>query len=80
MKKTMLWKSLCESNTLEMFDSMSEYLEENHYAFEDIKPDVLTHLTNVERNFKNRISELTFRNMNGCSHNPGENKSRFYKS
>jgi hypothetical protein len=27
MKKTVLWKSLCESDTLEMFVSMSEYLE-----------------------------------------------------
>jgi hypothetical protein len=27
MKKTMLWKSLCESDTVEMFVNMSEYLE-----------------------------------------------------
>jgi hypothetical protein len=27
MKKTMLWKGLCESDTLEMFVNMSEYLE-----------------------------------------------------
>jgi hypothetical protein len=34
MKRTMLWKSLCESDTLEMFVSMSEYVEENDYASE----------------------------------------------
>jgi hypothetical protein len=59
MKKTTLWKSLCESHALEMFVNMSEYLEENDYAFEEIKPHVLTHLTNLERNFKNRFLELT---------------------
>jgi hypothetical protein len=55
----MLWKSLCENDTLEMFVNTSEYIEENDYAFEEIKPHVLTHLTNVESNFKNRIPELT---------------------
>jgi hypothetical protein len=59
MKKTMLWKSLCESDTLEMFVNMTEYLEENDYAFEEIKPHVLTHLTNLESNFENRFPELT---------------------
>jgi hypothetical protein len=51
MKNTMLWKSLSESDTLEMFVNMSEYLEENYYAFEEIKPHVLTHFTNLESNF-----------------------------
>jgi hypothetical protein len=60
MKKAMQWKSLCESDTLEMFVNMTEYLEENDYAFEEIKPHVLTHLTNLESNFKNRFPELTF--------------------
>jgi hypothetical protein len=55
----MLWKSLCESDTQELFISMSEYLEENVYAFQEIKPHVLTHLTNLESNFKNRFRELT---------------------
>jgi hypothetical protein len=59
MKKTMLWKSLCESDTLEIFVNMSEYLKENDYAFEEIKPHVLTHLTNLDSNFKNRFPELT---------------------
>jgi hypothetical protein len=59
MKKTMLWKSHCESDTLEIFVNMSEYLEENDYAFEVIKSHVLTHLTNLESNFKNRFPELT---------------------
>jgi hypothetical protein len=59
MKNTMLWKSLCGSDTLEIFVNMSEYLEENDYAFEEIKPHVLTRLTNLESNFKNRFRELT---------------------
>jgi hypothetical protein len=42
-----------------MFVSISEYLEENDYGFEEIKPHVLTHLTNLESNFKNRFPELT---------------------
>jgi hypothetical protein len=58
MRKTMLWKSLCESDTLEMFVNMSEYLEENYYTFEEIKPHVLTHLTDLESSFKNRFPEL----------------------
>jgi hypothetical protein len=33
MKKTMLWKSLCENNTLQMFVTMTEYPEENDCAF-----------------------------------------------
>jgi hypothetical protein len=55
----MLWKSLCESDTLEMSVNMSEYLEENDHAFEEIKPHVLTHLTNLQSNFMNRFPELT---------------------
>jgi hypothetical protein len=55
----MLWKIVCESDTLEMFVSMSEYLEENYYAYEEIKPHVLTHVTNLESNFKNRFPEPT---------------------
>jgi hypothetical protein len=38
---------------------MSEYPQENDYLFEEIKPHVLTHLTNIESNFKNRFPELT---------------------
>jgi hypothetical protein len=59
MKNTMLWKNLCVSDTLEMLVSMSEYLEENDYAFEEIKPLVLTHLANLNTNFKNHFLELT---------------------
>jgi hypothetical protein len=33
MKKTMLWKSVCESDTLEMFVNMSEYLEKMNTHF-----------------------------------------------
>jgi hypothetical protein len=42
-----------------MFVSIIEYLEENVCAFEEIKPHVLTHLTNLESNFKRRFPELT---------------------
>jgi hypothetical protein len=59
MKKKMLWKSLCENGTLEMFVNMTEYSEENDCAFEEIKPHVLTRLTNFESNFKNHFPELT---------------------
>jgi hypothetical protein len=55
----MVWKSLCESYTLEMFVNMREYLEENDNAFEEIKPHVLIHLTNLESNIKNHFPELT---------------------
>jgi hypothetical protein len=49
MKKTILCKSLCENDALEMFFTVSEYLEENDYAFEEIKPHVLTRLTNLDQ-------------------------------
>jgi hypothetical protein len=38
---------------------MSQYLEENDYVFEEIKPHVLSHLTNLESCFKNRFPEVT---------------------
>jgi hypothetical protein len=41
-----------------MFVNMSEYLEGNYYAFEEIKPHVLTHLSLLESTFKNRFPEL----------------------
>jgi hypothetical protein len=44
-----LLKSLCESDSIEMFVNMSEYLQENDYEFEEIISQVLTHLTNLER-------------------------------
>jgi hypothetical protein len=47
-----LWKSLCESDSIEMFVSMSEYLQGNDYEFKEIKPQVLTHLTNLESNLR----------------------------
>jgi hypothetical protein len=84
MKKTMLWKSLCENDTLEIFVTMSEHLEENDYAFEEIKPHVLTHLTNLESNFKNHFPELTLQ-QHEWMRNPfavtiGEKMSPLYKS
>jgi hypothetical protein len=65
MKKTMLWKNLCESDTVEILVSMSDYLEENNYAFEKIKPRLLTHLTNLESNFKKRFPEPTLQEQGG---------------
>jgi hypothetical protein len=37
---------------------MSEYPKENNYAFDESKPHVLIHLTNLESNFKNHFPEL----------------------
>jgi hypothetical protein len=54
----MLRKSLCECDTLDKFVNMSEYLEESDYAFEEIKPRILSYLTNLESNFKNRFLKL----------------------
>jgi hypothetical protein len=42
-----------------MFVNMKEYLEETDYAFEEIKPHVLTRIINLECGFKNRFPELT---------------------
>lgn len=49
MTKT-LWKSLCESDTLEIFVNTSEHRGE---------PRVVTHLTKFKSNFKNHFTELT---------------------
>jgi hypothetical protein len=54
-----LCETLCESDSIEMFVSMSEYLQENDYNFEEIKLQVLTHLTNLKSNFKGRVPDLT---------------------
>jgi hypothetical protein len=54
----MLRKNLCESDTLVVIISMTEYLEEIYYVFEEIKPHVLTRLINLERSFKNNFPEL----------------------
>jgi hypothetical protein len=42
-----------------------KYLQENDYAFEENKPQVLTHLTNLENSFKNHFSNLLFHTVNG---------------
>lgn len=62
IKKTMLRKSLCGSEIPEMYVNMSEYTEENDYAFEEIKPHILTDFISpyLETNFKYRFPELTF--------------------
>jgi outer membrane protein assembly factor BamA len=52
MKKTILWRSLCEPDTLEIVVSVNEFLEENGYPFEEIKPYVQTHPTNLTSSFK----------------------------
>jgi hypothetical protein len=49
IKEMDLWKSVCESGRIEMFVIMSEE-EENDYEFEEIKLQVLIHLTNIESN------------------------------
>jgi hypothetical protein len=38
---------------------MNECLQETYYEFEEIKPQVLTHLINLESNFKSDLSDLT---------------------
>jgi hypothetical protein len=53
IKKMMLRKSLCESDTIKMFVNVSEYLQGNYYTFEEIKPHVLTHLTDLDSSFQN---------------------------
>jgi hypothetical protein len=53
MKKTALWKTNCGSDSREMFVRMSEYLKEE---FQEIKSQVLAHLTNPESNFKESLS------------------------
>jgi hypothetical protein len=47
-KKAKLLKSLCKSDRIEMFVSISK----KNYEFEEIKPQVLTYLTNFENNLK----------------------------
>jgi hypothetical protein len=58
MKKMLLWKNRCECDTLEMFVSMTKYPEENNYTSKEIKPHVLTHLTNPRSMFKDGFPEL----------------------
>jgi hypothetical protein len=36
------------------------FWDENDYVFEEINPDILNSLTNLERNFKSRLPLLTF--------------------
>jgi hypothetical protein len=54
-----LWKNLCDSDSIEMFVNMSKFVQENVYESEEIKPQVLTRLTNLEYNFKSCFSDLT---------------------
>jgi hypothetical protein len=42
-----------------MFVNTNEYLQEIYYEFEQIKLQVLTHLTDLESNFESRVSDLT---------------------
>lgn len=39
------------------FFIMSKHLRGNDYEFEEIKPQILTHLTNLESNSKNHFSD-----------------------
>jgi hypothetical protein len=52
MKKTIVWKSLCGSGSMEVFVSVSEYRGDD-CTLEDVG-----HLTNSEDNFKIRFPEL----------------------
>jgi hypothetical protein len=42
---------------LEMFAHMREYLEEDDYNCEEIKPHVPTHLTDLKNNFRESPSK-----------------------
>jgi hypothetical protein len=42
-----------------MFVNLSEHLEEKDHVFEEVKHHVLTHLTILGSNFKNRVLERT---------------------
>jgi hypothetical protein len=53
------WKCFYVNASIEMFVTMSKYLQENDCEFEEIKPPVPTHITNLERNFNCRFSDLT---------------------
>jgi hypothetical protein len=59
---------------------MSKYLEENYYAFEEIKPHVLTHLTNLDSNFKNRFQELILQQHEWLQSQSVRKQVTFYKS
>jgi hypothetical protein len=45
-----------ESERIEMFVIVGAYFHENDYEFEEIKPQILTCLTNLESNFTSRFS------------------------
>jgi hypothetical protein len=40
MKMVMVWKRVCESDTVEIFVDMSEYLEESDCIFEEMKSHI----------------------------------------
>lgn len=48
--------ALFESEKIEIFVIVGEYFHENDYEFEEIKPHILTCLTNLESNFTSRFS------------------------
>ena len=45
-----------ESEKIEIFVIVGEYFRENDYEFVEIKPQILTCLTNLESNFTSRVS------------------------
>jgi hypothetical protein len=58
-KNSLAVENHSENDTLKIFFNMNEYLEEYYYyLFEEVEHHVLTHHTNLERNFKNRFPEL----------------------
>jgi hypothetical protein len=60
IKKVTLWKNAFASDSVEMFFSMSEYLQENDYEIRGIKPQVLTHLTDLENSSKVALQTSMF--------------------
>lgn len=49
-------EAVFESEKIEMFVVVGEYFHENYYEFVEIKPQILTCLTNLESNFTSRFS------------------------
>jgi hypothetical protein len=45
---------------------VGEYFHEIYYEFEEIKPQILTYLTNLERNFTSGFSIPSLFSMNGA--------------
>jgi hypothetical protein len=82
LTQEMLQQSLCGNDAIELFVKVSEYLEENDYVSEEIKPHVLLRLAGLKGDCKNHLRELTTRlhTKSIFSHNRWECNSPLYKS